>query len=354
MAATILTSDQAEKLLAPVGPVSVLDVSIAATTNAVFKIRTLAHGNYYVKFHTAQWYADQPDTFFVVERECAACELLRKRGMPLAYRAWADYTRSVVSRSVYICEELTGVPVPDAIAQFPSQSDQILRAFGRYMRQLHNIEFTRPGLLAYAHAYFASDTNPIPSVFTWDQGAMHHAEHLQRDALEVLERKAEELPQALVPVLRKMFLSISDIVKNDYVQPRLTVGNCHAWHFHVASTNGNWKVQGFYDFEAVSAGDSNIDLVELEITLTPSLHSSSWRTPLFEAYGSWPGFEGYKRRLLYYLLFEVGKPQSRMIPNPQWFNEQLWSLIHASSWSDLEWFPGRGDATQPVAPADRA
>ena len=335
-----LTVEQAENLLAPIERVSVLDVSIAATTNDVFKIRTRAHGTYYVKFHTARWYADQPDTFFVVERECAMVELLRKRGMPLPYRAWADYTRAVVSRSVFICEELPGVPVPEAIAQFPSQTDLILQALGRYMRQLHNIEFSRPGLLASAHAYFASDANPIPPVFTWDQHPMHHAEHLQRDALDILERKAESLPKALVPLLRTMFQSLADTVKNDYMPPRLTVGNCHAWHFHVGRTHGTWKVHGFYDFEAASAGDSNIDLVELETTLTPGLHSTSWRTPFFEAYGSWPGFDGYKRRLLYYLLFEVGNPHSRMIPHPQWFNVQLESLIHASGWSDLEWFLG--------------
>ena len=336
-----LTFEQAEKLLAPVGQVSVLDVNIVATTNDVFKIRTRAHGNYYVKFHTARWYADQPDTFFVVERECAMCELLRRRGMPLPYRAWADYTRTVVPRSVFVCEELPGIPIPNAIAQFPSQSDEILRSLGRYMRQLHNIEFSRPGLLAYAHAYFASDKDQIPTVFVWDQHPLHHAEHLQRDALDILERKAEELPKALVPLLREKFQSLADMVKNDYIPPRLTVGNCHAWHFHVDRPNGVWEVQGFYDFEAVSAGDSNIDLIELETTLTPNLHSSSWRKPFFEAYGSWPGFEGYKRRLLYYLLFEVGKPLNRMIPDPQWFIKQLSSFIHASGWSELKWYPER-------------
>ena len=342
-----LTTEQAEKLLAPVGKVSVLDVSITATTNDVFKIRTRAHGNYYVKFHTARWYADQPDTFFVVERECAVCKLLRKRGMPLPYRAWADYTREVVSRSVFVCEELPGIPVPQALVQFPSQRDQILRPLGLYMRQLHNIEFSRPGLLAYAHAYFASDANPIPTVFTWDQHPMHHAEHLQRDALAIVDSKAESLPKAIVPLLKEIFRSLAATVKNDYVPPRFTVGNCHAWHFHVDKTNGTWEVQGFYDFEAVSAGDSNIDLVELELTLTPGLHSSSWRTPFFEAYGSWPGFEGYKRRLLYYLLFEVGNPHSRMIPDSQWFMGQLANLIYASDWADLEWYPGGGDSAHP-------
>ena len=334
-----LTVEQAEQLLAPVGPVSVLEVSLAATTNDVFKIRTRAHGNYFCKFHTARWYADQPDTFFVVERECALYELLRKRGMSLPYRAWADYTRTVVSRSVFVCQELPGIPVPDAIARFPGQRDGILQALGRYMRQLHKIEFSRPGLLCYAHAYFATKANPVPPVFTWDRHPMHYAKHLQCDALDILERKAGDLPQALVPTLRERFRSLADTVQSDYAPPRLTVGNCHTWHFHVAKTGGTWEIQGFYDFEAASAGDSTIDLVELETTLTPSLRSTSWRTPFYKAYGFWPGFEGYKQRLLYYLLFEVGNPPSRMIPDPQWFNEKLSRLIHASDWSELEWYP---------------
>ena len=90
-----LTPEQAKMLLAPLGSVSVLDVTVAATTNDVFRVSTREHGVYYVKFHTASWYSDQPDTFFVVERECAVCDLLRKRGMPLPYRAWGDFTRQV-------------------------------------------------------------------------------------------------------------------------------------------------------------------------------------------------------------------------------------------------------------------
>ena len=100
---TSLTAEQAEKLLAPFGSVTVDEVSVAATINDVFKVRTRGHGNFYVKFHTARWYADQPDTFFVVERECTVHELLRRRGIPLPYSVWGDYTRMVVDRSVFIC-----------------------------------------------------------------------------------------------------------------------------------------------------------------------------------------------------------------------------------------------------------
>jgi aminoglycoside phosphotransferase (APT) family kinase protein len=333
-----LTTEQAQKLLTPLGAVSVTDISRAATTNDVFRIATMAHGTYYVKFHTARWYADQPDTFFVVKRECAVCDFLRKRGIPLPYRAWGDFTRTVVSRSVFICGELGGLPLPDALSRFPEQRTDILRAFGRYMRQLHAIEFSTPGLFAYAHAYFG-DITPVPPVFAWDKGGLHHPEHFQRDAIQTLEAKRALLPTSVAARLTVLFQSLADVIRGDYDPPRFTVGNCHAWHFHIDQVNGAWAIQGFYDFEAVSAGDPNIDLVELEVTLTPALGGSSWREPFFEGYGTWPRFEGYKRRLLYYLLCEVGNPYTRQIPDPRWLNGRWQVMIEASGWQDLEWFP---------------
>ena len=66
-----LTREQAEMLLAPLEGVSVLDVTVAATTNNVFRVSTGEHGVCYVRFHTAGWYSDHPDAWFVVERECA-------------------------------------------------------------------------------------------------------------------------------------------------------------------------------------------------------------------------------------------------------------------------------------------
>jgi aminoglycoside phosphotransferase len=335
-----LTKEQAQRLLAPLGAVSVADISRAATTNDVFRVVTKTHGTYYVKFHTARWYADQPDTFFVVERECAVCEFLRKRGMPLPYRAWGDFTRTVVSRSVYICGELDGIPVPDALNRFPEQRGSILRAFGRYMRQLHAIEFSTPGLFAYAHAYFG-DTMPVPPVCAPDQGGLHRPEYFQRDALQTLEAKRALLPEHAVARLSVLFQSLGDVIRPDYAPPRFMVGNCHAWHFHADQVNGGWAIRGFYDFEAVSAGDPNIDLVELDVTLTPALGGASWREPFFEGYGRWPRFEGYKRRLFYYLLCEVGNPYTRQIPDPVWLNGRWQAMINASGWQELEWFPGK-------------
>jgi len=326
-----LTPAQAARLLAPVGAVSVLDVRQIGSTNDVFKVTTQDHGNFYAKFHTARWYADQPDTFFVVEREVAVCELLRKRGLPLPYQAWGDYTRMVVPRSVFICGELPGIPVPEALERFPDERGGILNALGRYMRTLHDIQFSRPGILAYAHAHFAERDGPIPPVFSWDGHYMHHAEILRNEALRLLEKKRECLPDAVADSLKKFFATLADTVRVDYVPPRFTVGNCHAWHFHVLRENGEWTVQGFYDFEAVSAGDPHIDLVELDVTLTPAVRSTEWRKPFFDGYGSWPEFEGYKRRLLFYLISDLGKTDSDGLA------QRLPSIIAAESWSELNW-----------------
>ena len=190
-------------LLAPLGNVSVEEINVVATTNDVLKIKTVKHGTYYVKFHTARWYADQPDTFFVVDRECAVHELLRKRGMPLPYRAWGDLTRQVVERSVLISEELKGISLPDALNQHQDDTSSILRTFGRYMRSLHRIKFSRPGLLQSAHAYFASTTRIIPPVFSWDEGHLHRAEKLQQNAVDFLKQKLPLLPRNIAERLSK-------------------------------------------------------------------------------------------------------------------------------------------------------
>jgi len=335
-----LTVQQAAMLLAPLGDISIENVAVAATTNDVFKVTTAKHGTYFIKFHTARWYADQPDTFFVVGRECAVPELLRKRGMPLPYRAWGDVTCSVVPRSVFICEELGGTPLPVALDEFPDEASDVLHSFGRYMEALHSIEFSRPGLLAHAHAYFAPPTGTIPPVFAWDAGHLHSPEALQRDATEMLNEKAPRLPASVTPRLAEMFSSLADTVEEDYDPPRFTVGNCHAWHFHVDKADGRWEVLGFYDHEACSAGDATIDLVELEITLTPSTGGNAWRQAFIDGYGSTPSFDAYRRRLLYYLLCEVGGSPTRMIPDPTWLDGQWDCLIDAEDWEEFVWYPG--------------
>jgi len=336
-----LTPEQARKLLAPIGDVVVEHIQVAATINHVFEVVTHSHGKFYVKFHTARWYADQPDTFFVVNRECAVHELLRKRGMPLPYDAWADYTRSVVPRSVYICGELEGIPVTEAIKQHPDEAGAILGALGRYLHRLHDIEFSGPGLLEPAHAHFAPPEGRIPPVVAWPVD-VDHPTWRQKEALAAVAEAQ------LVGVLRpevalafnQLLQGMADALRPHYESPRFVVGNCHAYHFHVERADGDWKVLGFYDFEAVQAGDTTVDLVELDMTLTPAMHSLAWRRPLFDGYGSWPDFNDYKTRLLVeYLLYYRLRAPAREVPDPAWLDGRWLDLIQAGDWDELAWYP---------------
>lgn len=338
-----LNPEQARRLLTPVGDVSVEDVRVAATINDVFKVVTRSHGTFYIKFHTARWYADQPDTSFVAEREAAVHELLRKRGMPLPYEAWADTSRSVVSRSVFICGELPGIPITEALARFPQDASEIVRSLARYLRRLHEIEFSNPGILGPEHARAANERGPIPRVEAWDQHEMHRPEHFQRAALDLLADVTVRglLSAEVTAALERLFHQSAATIAADYAPPRFTVGNCHAWHFHVEHSAEAWPVRGFYDFEAASAGDPTIDLVEIEVTLTPDMRSFRWREPFFEGYGSTPAFEGYKMRVLYYLLSQVGRSGTRQVPDQAWLQGQWLNLIHAPDCEQLAWFPVR-------------
>ena len=336
-----LTLAQAQRLLAPLGDPEVVEVTRAATTNDVFRIVTGNRGNYYAKLHTARWYADQPDTFFVVERECAVHELLAKRGMPLPYIAWPDYTRTVVNRSVYICGELGGIPVTQAIRAHPDEMPVIIAALGNYLRRLHSIEFSRPGILCAAHAQFAPPQGPIPPVYSWDDHSMHHPEVLQREALGRLDRCRQErlLPESALRATEKLFARCSEIVRPNYSPPCFTVGNCHAYHFHVERRNGQWEVLGFYDFEAASAGDATTDFAELEAGLTPSAGSVAWREPFFAAYGRRPNLESHKIRILDYLLSYLPGCPKDMMPDLCWLRQHWMEVIDAREWDGLVWYP---------------
>jgi aminoglycoside phosphotransferase (APT) family kinase protein len=237
---------------------------------------------------------------------------------------------------------LPGTPVPEMMLRDPAAADAIVRALARYLRRLHAIEFSNPGLLEPAHARFCPVTGPIPPVEAWDGGHLHHASHIQREALDLVGRAAAagHLHADVARELEARFAQMGALLEPGYHPPRFTVGNCHAWHFHVSRDGGTWAVLGFYDFEAVSAGDPTIDLVELEVTLTPALRSTDWRAPFLDAYGRWPELEGYKLRLFYYLLHGLFSPHSRTVPDQAWLGERWMDLIHSREWNDLAWFPG--------------
>ena len=263
-----LTVQQAQRLLLPVGAVAIDSIVRVESINDVFKVVTRGHGIFFVKFHTARWYSDQPDTFFVVNRECAVPELLRKRGLALPYRAWGEFTRGVVGRSVFVCEALEGAAVPDAVREYPNEAGEILFAFGRYMRRLHDIEFSLPGLIEPAHAYFADGVGRIPPVAAWPFSSDPAGED-QASALKQVASARDQgaITEAVAGALMHLFSSMGERLRGGYVPPRFTVGNCHAHHFHMARSESGWRVLGFYDFEGCRAGNPLMDLVGVEDTL---------------------------------------------------------------------------------------
>jgi hypothetical protein len=336
-----LSVEQAQQLLLPIGNVVVANIERTATINDVFRVKTCDHGNFYVKFHTARWYADQPDTFFVVNRECAVHDLLRKRDMPLPYEGWADYTRCVVPRSVFICGELSGFPVTEALARHPNEATPILEALGRYLRRLHTIEFTVPGLLEPAHAHFAPALGPIPPIVAWPFG-IDHAARCQQNALQAVAEAEQTgiLDTRIASAFTRLLRGMARALEPHYTPPHFVVGNCHAYHFHVERSTGGWQVLGFYDMEAAAAGDITVDQVELGMTLTPSMCSYAWREPLFKGYGGWPDFAAYKMRMLVeYLLYYRKRAPSREIPDPAWLDARWMDLIQARDWHELIWYP---------------
>ena len=52
----LLTIETAHVLLAPITYSPVLEVQQITNTNDVFRVATACQGNFYVKFHTSQWY----------------------------------------------------------------------------------------------------------------------------------------------------------------------------------------------------------------------------------------------------------------------------------------------------------
>jgi len=336
-----LNAEQARRLLAPIGAVAIESIERLESINTVFRIATAGHGVYYAKFHTARWYADQPDTFFVVNRECAVPALLRKFGLALPYPSWGEYTRGIVPRSVFLCGDLGDTAAPDAILAHPDQADDILRALGRYLRRLHSIEFSLPGLIEPAHAEFAQPGQPVPPVYAWpflaDPAAADQADALQK----VPEAQtAGALTAETAASLKRLLADMAQIVRPFYHPPHFAVGNCHVHHFHVERTAAGWSVRGFYDFEGARAGNPLMDLVGIEDTLAPRLRSFAWRKPFYEGYGGWPPLQAFKMQLIADALLSYRtRPPGRRIPDHLWFDTQWPRLIAAQSWSDLTWYP---------------
>jgi len=301
---------------------------------------TAGCGNYYVKFHTASWYKAAIDTFHVVQREQAVSEFLKRKGIPLAYCAWADCTRRFVNRSVLITSELPGIPVPTALQEFPGERDKIIAALADFLHDLHRIEFRVPGYVEFGgdpDMPFALD---LQDCLPWgDSHPCQKPENLKTYALDILESKKSLLSSGVVADLKQLFDDISTVVEADYYPPHFVINNYHPFHIHVLQDKLGWHVSGIYDFEAASSGNSTFDLVLNDLQIMPIMGEATWQKLFYSAYGRWPSVETYKIILLCFLLLGIGDKPSEPVPDVKWLIRQLPELVRAASWDKLQWYP---------------
>jgi len=337
----MLNMSTAKILLAQITNSPIQAVEQITNTNDVFKVVTEQDGNFYVKFHTSAWYKDAEDTNIVVQREAAVYELLKRRGFPLAYRTWTDCTRQVVNRSVLISSELGGIPLPEALKEAPGECDQIIIALAGFLKRLHAVEFPRAGYIEFSGEQDLSfSLNPLENPW-FDSHACQKPENFRVFALDVLKSKEKFIPANVFAGLKERFERIPEILGAEYQPPRFVINNYHPFHLHVARELSGWQVIGLYDFEAVSAGNPLFDLIGNELQITPVTGNLSWRPVFYKAYGGYPAFEAYKTILLCFLLLGLRAEPGAAIPDPEWLIQKLPSLINASDYDTLNWYPER-------------
>ncbi len=342
MESALLTPELARKLLATITENPVTSVCRITNTNDVFKVETAGDGNFYVKFHTSDWYKAADDTEIVVRREAAVAEFIRRKGIPLGYRAWTDCTRQVVSRSVLITSELPGMPIPQALRDYPQERERILQALAEFLRQLHGLEFPRAGYFeCTGHADLPFSLDPAQNPWC-DSHPCQKADNFRLFALNVLKSRQKLLPPTLYRALQQRFHECPDILRGEYRPPRFVINNYHPFHIHVGQDASGWHVCGLYDFEAASAGAPLFDLVLNELQMTPILGGLSWRSSFYPAYGRYPAFEAFLIMLLAYLLISLGAASRAEVPDPEGLIQKLPRLIRAGDYPELLWYPGHG------------
>ncbi len=334
-----LSTDAASKLLTAITDSPILDVQHISNTNDVFKVVTERDGNFYVKFHTSQWYKEAADTYLVVQREKAVSEMLKRKGIPLNYDTWVDCSRSIVSRSVLISSELPGIPVPTALVESQGERDQILAALAHFLRQLHELTFATAGYIEFcgdADMPLALDPREC---YWWDTHACQKEANYQKLASGILEAKKALLSPNLCASFEAMIEAIPVSVGPGYSPPRLVINNYHPFHIHVVRGPSGWRAAGLYDFEAASSGNPIFDLVGNELQLAPVIGNLAWRDHFYSVYGQRPALEAFKTVLLCFLLLDLGGKPVAAIPNPDWLMARLPDLIEAETYDAFDWYP---------------
>jgi len=342
-----LTRVIAAQLLARAGTVSIESISRPGGINHNYRVVTREHGTFHLKFHTASWYPDQAEADYAAHRALAVHELLRRVGLALPCQAWVDDSHTIVPTAVYVATEMPGTDGLTLLWKHPCNRAAILEAVGRYLRRLHNVEFTEGGTIGPQHAQAASrcgrigPVSPRVSVRDPDMMRLFHPEAFQEAALRQLDECGNHnlLDSRAVEATRRVLGTMAETIRPDYDPPRLILGNAHISHLYMQNAAEGWQVSGCCDFEDVSAGDPLADFMELETSLTPTFAWFDWRGPLFAGYGGRPRLESHKMRVLTFLLYALNGEDRKLVPDAAWLAEQWTCLLHARTWTEFHWFP---------------
>jgi aminoglycoside phosphotransferase len=340
----LLTAESANKLMAPIAKEKTIKVEHISNTNDVFRVTTGDGAKYYIKFHTASWYKDAPDTAIIVRREHMTAQLLKQKGVRLGYDSWVDCSRTTVGRSVLITSELVGLPLPSVLQSQKDEREQILGALADYFSLLHSMEFETAGYIEFSGASEIDPTLIPERGEWWNSHPCQKSQNLQGFALRVLKSKRQYLTRALAADIETSFMNIGENLLLEYARPHFVINNYHPFHMHVQKVRGQWQVTGFYDLEAASSGNSTMDLVQNDMQITSLMGSASWRPSFVKRYEGTFGIATYKIILVCYLLLGLSEVPTGVVPNPPWLMSRLPQLLGATRIEQLEWYPSIGAA----------
>lgn len=317
-----LNPEQAQMLAQQLGWARPAAVRQVHAYNHVYQVVAGADGGY-LKCYTKDWYGgDLAATAGCVEHEVAAWELLRTHGLATPEVLLAEYgCENVLGRPFVFTRALPGTALTGALLD--DRRDAVLHTLGAYLRRMHDIRFDAPGYIMAG--------GPDAGLASGWQHSLWRFEVWQRNALDRLEREAEQLPGALYRHLRAEFAHAAPLLGPAYAPPRFTHGDCWASQFFVEQAGDGWQITGVVDMEVASAGDAESDFVHLFLELGRLLPPATrWWEHVFAGYGPQPARAAFRLRLL-----ATSEPEFAAAGWPGPRAERLDRLLAAHSWDDL-------------------
>jgi aminoglycoside phosphotransferase (APT) family kinase protein len=304
------------------------NVTAIRAVNHVLMLECAA-GRFFLKAHTRDWYASDPDRApgLAVRHEAAAWECLRRHGLATPEVVLVDESADNPLRWPHlVTRELAGAPA-GALAEQSGlvRAGALLEALGGYVRRMHDIAFRNPG-------YVMTPDGPEQPLEPHDwHHACHTADEWQRWALRGLETAG--LPTALRREIEARLSQMADGIRSEYEPPRFTQGDSHASHYLV-DVRGGPHVTGVVDMEVASAGNPVYDLILIVTELMARVDArTQWWEPFFAGYGGAPDLERFRLGLL-----STGEANFKAHGEGRWPAtpaETYRGLLAAKTWAEL-------------------